>query len=156
MERFRLRILGLNRQLPRPNVIGRGPRLCSAPYQPKERGTLSGGYLTPGVPLPLQLRDRGRPLQSLPEIDLVSPRLTNLDPARKERPRRQRPLAAQHAPRGGGRLIGHRLGGSNQAKARSISGCCRQVEPGREMWPSRGRNRASERTSRFPWFLGRG
>ncbi|CAO2601082.1 hypothetical protein LEMLEM_LOCUS10571, partial [Lemmus lemmus] len=104
-------------------------------------------------PQPLQLRDRGGPLQSIPEIDLVSPRLTNLDPAREERPRRQRLLAAQRAPRGGG---SHRLGFSNQVKARSIAGCRRQVELGREMWPPRGRNRASERTSRFPpipWFL---
>lgn len=113
----------------------------------------------PGAPLPLQQPGRGRPLQSLPEIDLVSPRLTNLEPAREERPRRQRPLAAQRAPRGGGRLIGHRLGGSNRVKARSIAGCCRQVELGREMWPPWGRDRGSERTRRFPpvpWFLGRG
>lgn len=59
-------------------------------------------------------------------------RLTNLDPAREERPRRQRPLAAQRAPRGGGRLIGHRLGGSNQVRpAASLGAATRWSWAGR-------------------------
>lgn len=70
-----------------------------------------------------------RPLQSLPEIDLVSLRLTNLDPAREERSRGRRSLAAQRCAE---RLIGRRLGGSNQVTV-SVAGCCRQVELGREI-----------------------
>lgn len=121
-------------------MIGQGPQLCSAqiPASAEGEGYSSGGYLKSRV-LPT-------PLQSLPEIDLVSLRLTNLDPA-EERSRGRRSLAAQRRAEG---LIGRRLCGSNQVTV-SVVECCRQVELGRESWPPLGRNRRiRERTSKFP------
>lgn len=112
MERFRLRILGLDGQLPSLHVIGRGLSGYAPPTPPASAE--GEGYSVGWVSHALSSWAGScscppRPLQSHPEIDLVSQRWTNLDPAREGWSRRRRSLVVQDAPIGGGRLIGRRF-----------------------------------------------
>lgn len=158
MERFRLRILALDLQLPSLNVIGRGLLLCSAHIPASAKGE---GYSVGWVSHALSSWAGScscppRLLQSHPEIDLVSQRWTNLVQAREGWSRRRRSLVVQGAPRGRTADWSQVLPGSNQVKVCSFFGCCRQVELGREIDVSTsGKERRIRENFWVPfWVLG--